>query len=172
MTPPNGSADGSSLLYSTFLGGSPAFDRGLGIAVDSSGNAYVNGAAESANFPTTAGAYQVTLKGSRDAFVTKLNPTGSALVYPTYLGGSAFDTAFGIAVDSGGNAYVAGSTFATSTPPPLTPNDFPTTPGAFQQSAARMATMLLLPNSIPVALPWCIPPFWAAEPWTPPLPSL
>ena len=79
------------LFYSTYLGGSGG-DKGYGIAVDSSGNAYVTGLTPSTNFPTTSGAFQTTLNGTSDAFVTKLNPTGSApLVYSTYLGGSGTD---------------------------------------------------------------------------------
>ncbi len=114
---------GSALVYSTYLGGSGQ-DCGFGIAVDASGNAYVTGFTESANFPTTAGAFQTTYGGFTDAFVTKLNPTGSALVYSTYLGGSGFDSGNGIAVDASGNAYVTGDTRSFS--------DFPTTAGAFQ----------------------------------------
>ncbi|HEV2349102.1 MAG TPA: SBBP repeat-containing protein [Terriglobia bacterium] len=114
---------GSALVYSTYLGGSN-IDRGDRIALDSSGNAYVTGDAESTNFPTTAGAFQTTFGGGvQDAFVTKLNPAGSALVYSTYLGGSGRDVGLGIAVDSIGNAYVTGYTEST---------DFPTTTGAFQ----------------------------------------
>ncbi len=117
------------LFYSTYLGGSGQ-DRGSGIAVDSAGNAYVTGQTDSINFPTTAGAFRTTFQGSGsfpflccDAYVAKLNPTGSGLVYSTYLGGSGPDSGFGIAVDSAGNAFVAGDTEST---------DFPTTPGAFQ----------------------------------------
>ena len=80
---------------------------GTGIAVDSSGNAYVTGFTDSTNFPT-ANPLQATLGGSTDAFVTKLNPAGSALVYSTYLGGSNVDEGYGIAVDASGNAYVTG----------------------------------------------------------------
>src|SRR5439155_17628970 len=94
-----------------------------GIAVDAAGNAYVTGGILSTDFPTTAGAFQTTLGGDLDAFVTKLNPTGSALVYSTFLGGSAFDEGLGIAVDAAGNAYVTGRAIST---------DFPTTAGAFQ----------------------------------------
>jgi hypothetical protein len=112
---------GSALVYSTYLGGS-SFDSGNGIAVDALGNAYVTGVT-STNFPTTAGAFQPTLGGGQDAFVTKLNPTGSALVYSTYVGGGDYDSGNGIALDSAGNAYVAGHTQSTN---------FPTTNGAFK----------------------------------------
>jgi hypothetical protein len=110
------------LSYSTYLGGDN-FDEGLGIAVDSAGNAYGAGFTGSTNFPTTTGAFQTTLGGGRNAFVTKLNPTGSTLVYSTYLGGSLFDEGLGIAVDATGSAYVTGDTQSSN---------FPTTPGAFQ----------------------------------------
>jgi hypothetical protein len=114
---------GSTLVYSTFLGGS-GFDRGYGIVVDADGHAYVTGYTASVDFPTTVGALQTTSGGSSDAFITKLNPTGSALVYSTYLGGSGGDASYGgIAVDAAGNAYVAGTTESLN---------FPTTPGAFQ----------------------------------------
>src|SRR5437660_7898279 len=93
------------LAYSTLLGGSND-DRGFGIAVDAAGNAYVTGGTGSSDFPTTAGAFQTTLGGSSDAFVTKLDPTGTALVYSTYLGGSSGDYAHGIAVDAAGSADV------------------------------------------------------------------
>jgi hypothetical protein len=112
------SADGSALVYSTLLGGS-AVDEPFGIALDSSGNAYLTGRTFSADFPTTAGSLQTTLIGSVDAFVTKLNPTGTGLVYSTLLGGSeggGFEIGDGIAVDSAGNAYVVGTTPATDFP--------------------------------------------------------
>ncbi len=113
-TPPgNGDAfvaklvwNGSTLAlgYSTFLGGSAGDERTNGIAVDSSGNAYITGFTSSSNFPATSGAYQTTLAGGLDAFIAKLNPTGSALVYATYLGGSYDeDIAYGIAVDATGD---------------------------------------------------------------------
>jgi Beta-propeller repeat len=105
---------GSALVYSTYLG-SFGSDSGNGIAVDSSGNAYVTGRTNSTNFPT-ANPLQPLSGGGGDAFVSKLNPSGSALVYSTYLGGSASDEGFGIAVDSSGNAYVTGATQSTNFP--------------------------------------------------------
>ena len=121
-------ATGSALIYSTYLGGS-GDDYGSGIALDSAGNAYVTGYTTSTDFPVTAGAFQTVCAGADncatygDAFVTKINPTGSALVYSTYLGGTYQDASGSIAVDSGGNAYVTGFTDS---------NDFPVTPGAFE----------------------------------------
>jgi len=114
---------GASLVYSTFLGGAGR-EQGHGIAVDLSGNAYVTGLTESFDspftaayegFPVTPGAFQ--MRGSFDAFVTKLNPNGSALVYSTYLGGSAgTDRGWAIALDDAGNAYVTGDTSSINFP--------------------------------------------------------
>ena len=79
------------LSYSTYLGGS-SNDSGVGIAVDTAGDAYVTGYTESVDFPTTTGALQTNVSGGfSDAFVTKLNPAGTALVYSTYLGGTGDD---------------------------------------------------------------------------------
>ncbi|MGA9056270.1 MAG: SBBP repeat-containing protein [Terriglobia bacterium] len=108
----NGSA--LSLVYSTYLGGN-FDDEASGIAVDSSGNAYVTGQATSTNFPTV-NPLQASLAGFPNAFVAELNPAGSALVYSTYLGGSGHDSGSGIAVDSSGNAYVTGATTSTNFP--------------------------------------------------------
>ena len=112
---------GAALVYSTFLDGF-SNDFGNGIAVDASGSAYVTGETFSFDFPTTAGAFSTTFNGFSDAFVTKLNATGSAIVYSTFIGGSNNDWGRGIAVDTSGSAYVVGETFS--------PN-FPTTVGAF-----------------------------------------
>jgi hypothetical protein len=101
-------ADGSGLIYSTYLGGS-SNDGAYGIAVDGSGSAYVTGNTHSANFPV-ANAQQPALNGPSDAFVTKLNPNGSAFVYSTFLGGKHEETGFAVAVDSLGRAYVTGVT--------------------------------------------------------------
>jgi hypothetical protein len=86
------------ITYATFLGGS-ADDAAKGIAVDSSGNVFVAGVTSSSNFPATPGAYSTSLPGGQHAFVAKLNPMGSALIYATYLGGSATDTLNALAID-------------------------------------------------------------------------
>jgi Beta-propeller repeat/Abnormal spindle-like microcephaly-assoc'd, ASPM-SPD-2-Hydin len=106
--------DGTALIYSTFLGGS-LLDTIYGIAVDSSGNAYVAGWTFSPDFPTKNG-FQSTTGGNADTFVTKINATGSALVYSTYLGGTDTDFGRGIAVDSSGNVYVIGFTDSVDFP--------------------------------------------------------
>jgi hypothetical protein len=111
-----------ALAHSTYLGGSGT-DSGNGIAADSSGNAYITGSTASADFPTTKGAFQpVCSHGCSVAFITKLNRSGSALIYSTYLGGSNTN-AYAIALDAAGDAYVTGSTNSTN---------FPVTSGAFQ----------------------------------------
>jgi hypothetical protein len=75
--------------------------------VDDAGNAYVTGSTSSTDFPMTAGVFQSALLGQQNTFVTKLNPTGSGLVYSTYLGGSFYDVGLCVAVDAAGNAYEA-----------------------------------------------------------------
>jgi len=106
---------GSALVYSTYLGGHD-FDEGRGIAVDPSGNAYVAGGTASLNFPTTPNAYQTATGSRADIFVTKLNAEGNSLVYSTYIGGNGSSACSGIAIDSMGNAYLAGSTGSTNFP--------------------------------------------------------
>jgi hypothetical protein len=115
-------AAGTALVYSTYIGGSGE-DRGNGIAVDGSGNAYVTGETSSTDYDVTPGAFQTTNGGSVDVFVTKLNAAGTALVYSTYIGGSGSEVGYGIAVDGSGNAYVTGVTSSA---------DYDVTPGAFQ----------------------------------------
>jgi hypothetical protein len=118
-------ADGSALLYSTFLGGSSG-EWGYAVAVDKAGQASITGYTSSTDFPTTPGALGTSYNGGgRDAFVTRLNAVGSALVYSTFLGGSSDDVGHGIAVDEAGQTYVTGFTFG---------GGFPTTPGAFDTS--------------------------------------
>jgi hypothetical protein len=126
-------ASGSFFKYATYLGGHES-DGAFAIAVDAGGNAYVAGFADAilgSNFPITAAAAQTIFGGTADAFVTKLNPNGSALVYSTYLGGPGYDQATGIAIDSNGNAYVTGITFTPGFLGPFTafgpggaPDDF------------------------------------------------
>jgi len=119
--------EGNALVYSTYLGGSGDDNSLRGdIVVDASGNAYVTGGTNSDDFPTTPGAFQTVYAGGGDAFVTKLNSTGSALVYSTYLGGSGAEDSIAIALDASANAYVTGVT---------TSNDFPTA-NPFQESFA------------------------------------
>ncbi len=115
-------ATGSALVYSTYLGGNTIYhggslnNTGLGIAVDSSENAYVTGYTSSTDFPTPNPFQAAFAGGSLDAFVTTLDATGSALVYSTYLGGSGYDYGNGIAVDSSGNAYITGQTTSIDFP--------------------------------------------------------
>jgi len=127
---------GTALVYSTYLGGSGG-DYGNSLAIDASGDAFVAGSTASSNFPFTSGAFQTTLLGPSNGFVTQLNPAGAEEVYSTYLGGggqtgsvfyaynnpSTGDSATAIAVDSGGFAYVAGNT---------TSSNFPVTAGALE----------------------------------------
>ncbi len=109
-------ASGTTLLYCTYLGGADS-DAGLGIAVDASGNAYVAGETRSTNFPVSSNAFQKTYGGgSFDAFAVKLNPTGTALLYSSYLGGSTEDHAYSVALDPAGAAYLTGSTNSTNFP--------------------------------------------------------
>lgn len=124
---PNG-----QIIYSTYVGGASGFgsngnDLGFGIALDADKNAYITGTTDSGSFPTTTGAFDTTVNvnqfgNSLNGFVTKLNPTGTALVYSTYLGGNNFNGASDIALDSANNAYIVGRTEA---------QDFPVTIGAY-----------------------------------------
>jgi hypothetical protein len=128
-------ASGSELVYSTFLGGSGGMlkrDEGRGIAVDGGGSAYVTGLTQSADYPTTPGAFDTTFIGGPtgsnfDAFVTKLNASGSDLAYSTFLGGTTEDLGNGIAVREG-RAFVTGYTRSA---------DYPTTTGAFDTTKTR-----------------------------------
>jgi hypothetical protein len=108
-------ASGTALAYSTYLGGS-GHDGGFGIAVDSAGNAYVIGSTNSTNFPTANPLQAANGGGYADAFVAKVNASGTALVYSTYLGGGGADEGYSIAVDSAGNAYVTGYTQSSNFP--------------------------------------------------------
>lgn len=103
------------LSYSTFLGGS-GNDTAYGIAVDAAGNAYITGSTPSSNFPTAGTQLSLSDSSSGNAFVTKLNADGTALIYSTYLGGNSYDIANAIAVDAQGNAYLAGQTSSSNFP--------------------------------------------------------
>jgi hypothetical protein len=106
------SSSGSSLVYSTYLGGNRA-DDGNGIALDASGAAYVTGRTKSTNFPVNAPLQPALAGFYLDAFVTKLSGNGGSLVYSTYLGGAADDYGYDIVVDPSGVAYVTGRTLST-----------------------------------------------------------
>jgi hypothetical protein len=125
---------GSALAYSTFLGGNDD-EAGRGIVVDESGSAHVTGHTYSDNFPVTPDAYDPTFNGLYDAFVTRLNDAGSALLYSTFLGADSGEAGTGVALDSVGNAYVTGETFSRL---------FPTTPGAFDRTLNDYVDIFLI----------------------------
>ncbi|MBM3189460.1 MAG: hypothetical protein FJZ90_12140, partial [Chloroflexi bacterium] len=113
-------AAGTALAYATFLGGGD-YDEGYGIAVDSAGCAYVTGETGSSDFPAGPG-YDTSYNGGyKDAFAVKLNASGTALIYATFLGGGDWDDAYGIAVDGSGCAYVTGKTWSNDFPAALGP---------------------------------------------------
>ena len=157
------SPDGSSLLYSTYLGGSVSTsgypyvdDIAFGVAVDGAGNAYVTGQTNSADFLTTPNAFQGSNPGGSAgyaAFVTKVNPTLSgtdSVVYSTFFGGTIFTSGHGIALDGAGNAYVTGNTNSPNLPPPVVS---PPTP-----NAAASSPRPSWPSSTPPAPPLSTPP--------------
>jgi len=115
---------GSALVYSTFLGGKSS-DLGTAISVEPDGSLDVIGWTGSSNFPTTAQAYQPVLRGAEDAFVARFDPTGGNLPYSTFLGGGNTDQGYAIAPAGAGAISVAGITFS---------RDFPTTPGAYDNT--------------------------------------
>ena len=127
-------ADGTALVYATYLGGSSA-DDAQAVAVDAAGAAYVSGFTSSTNFPTVS-PLQAALHGDSDAFVAKLTVNGTALVYSTYLGGSGRELGNGIAVDSNGAAYVAGHTLFSADFPIVNPLQ-PTLSGSFDAFVAK-----------------------------------
>ena len=115
-------ATGTALIYSTYIGGGGR-DEGSSIAVDTSGNAYITGYTESSNYDITPGAFQTTYAGSRDVFISKLNATGTTLLYSTFIGGGNFEEGYSIALDALDNAYITGYTESST---------YDITPGAFQ----------------------------------------
>jgi len=155
--------DGSALTYSTYLGGAGG-DTGYGIAVDSSGDAIVAGQTNSPNFPTTNAA-QNALGGADDAFVAALTPAGNGFVYSTYLGGSGSDIARAVAVDAGGNTYVAGQTTSTNFPT-VAPFQGSFNGGAYDAFVAKFGN-----NPIPPAPPSAAAPSTPAPPASTPIPA-
>ena len=148
---------GSSLVYGTLVGGLGE-DFGSAIAIDvGSKAAYVTGFSGDFDFPTTAGAYDTTHNGVSDAIVFKLNPSGSALVYSTYLGGDETDRGYGIAVDSSGFAHITGITYSSG---------FPTTGGAFSTTFNGGVSDAFVANSTRPARPWPTTPSWEGMPTT------
>lgn len=123
------SADGSQVLYSTYLGGS-GDDGAAGIAVDKTGSAYITGFTSSPDFPTTPGAFLTKLSSAPDIFVAKLSADGSQLAYSTLLGSGSAGIGGGIAVDNTGNAVITG----------LTRGNYPVTPNAFQPTLGAGCT--------------------------------
>jgi hypothetical protein len=117
-------SEGSSLQYSTYLGGSN-YDHGFGIAIESSSAIFVTGFTNSSDFPNTINAYDNTYNGGNDIFVSKLNSTGSSLVYSTFVGGSEWEWGKDITIDPNGNIYITGSTESF---------DFPNTTNAYDTS--------------------------------------
>jgi hypothetical protein len=111
------------IVYATYLGASANEREGGGIAADASGDAYIAGSTTSADFPVTPGAFQTAIAGKSDLWLAKLNPTGSAIVWATFLGGRSEDYSFGIALAPDGGVWATG---ITSSP------DFPVTPDAHQ----------------------------------------
>ena len=116
-------SSGSQVLYLVYVGGA-SYQQASGLALDPAGNAYVTGYTLGPDFPTTSGAFETDLKGSQAVFVTKINASGTALLYSTLLSGSGYDQGAAIAVDANGAAYVTGNT---------TSPDFPITTGAYRQ---------------------------------------
>lgn len=115
-------SDGSDLIFATFLGGSEQNDLAHALAVDEAHNVYIGGVTDSPDFPTTPAAFDTQFDGLFDLFAVKLNPTGTELIYSTFIGGSDNETGDGLAIDQAGNAYISGDTYS---------DDFPATPGAF-----------------------------------------
>jgi Beta-propeller repeat/FlgD Ig-like domain len=118
-------AAGSAIVYSTYLGTNGGTDEIFALALDASGRANVTGWTASSSYPTTAGAFSRVAAGMHDVFVTRLNATGTGYVFSTFLDGTGYDEAYGIAVGPDDGVYVAGRT---------TSLDFPTTSGAFQRT--------------------------------------
>jgi hypothetical protein len=148
---------GTSLLYSTYIGGDST-EFAYTIAVDNSGNAYITGNTESPNYDVTTGAIQTTKDSLTDAFVTKLNASGTALLYSTYLGGNSDDEGYGIFVDAGGSIYVTGLTDSPNYD--VTTGVFQTTNGGGSDvfvTKLNTSSTSILPHDLPT-LNWSLYP--------------
>jgi len=129
-------SDGSSLIYSTYIGGS-GYDFGNDLYVDEHGCAYITGETESFNFPTTSGAFDTSYnEGGKDAFLCKLNPDGSSLNFSTFIGGSDIDYAEGVFVDANEYVYITGQTYSGLS--------FPVTPDAYDISPNSIIDVFIL----------------------------
>jgi hypothetical protein len=135
---------GTSLVYSTYLGGLNGEQEAYALAVDGHGNVFTTGRTKSTDFPTTAGAFYIVNQGEFDSFVVELNSKGSGLNYSTYFGGSMTDTGLGIAVDTSDNIYLVGRTFSSN---------LPVTPGA-PEPAFNGNTLAYVAKFIPGVQPW------------------
>src|SRR5262249_27111211 len=111
------SASGSTLVFSTVFGGAGS-DGASGVAVDAAANIWVTGATGSSDFPITVGAADSSYNGGTDAFIAQFNPSGSTLVYSTFLGGTLSDNGHDLPLHTGGNAYVTRHTLSVGFPPP------------------------------------------------------
>ncbi len=155
---------GSALVYATYLGGSND-DTGHAIAVDSYGAAYIAGDTLSANFPTEKAVQPVSGGGGPfegDAFVVKLSPTGSTLVYSTYLGGQGDEIGYGIALDGGGNAYVTGYTSSTNFPTRRAPQPNPSFPQGLNILGDAFVTQIISASGV---YTWGYSTFLGGQDW-------
>jgi hypothetical protein len=143
---------GTALVYATYLGGS-GHDRGVGLAVDAAGQAYVAGYTSSGDFPVVNSPFQGHNAGGFDAFVAKLNVAGTALVYATYLGGSGDEYSFGLAVDAAGQAYVTGQTYSLDFPVAGPPPQGMFGGGNWDAFVAKIGTDTLPPEITVTATP-------------------
>ena len=157
-------AAGSALIYSAMFGGTGS-DGAAGIDLDAAGNAWITGTTNSTDYPTTADAFDRSLNGGADAFISELNPAGSALLYSTLLGGTEGDSATDVAIDGVGDVYVTGQTFSMN---------FPATVGAFDTVFAGDISIFwgdAFITKIDVSATTSAPPAPPATPGTPTLVS-
>jgi Abnormal spindle-like microcephaly-assoc'd, ASPM-SPD-2-Hydin/Beta-propeller repeat len=145
--------EGVKAVFSSYLGGS-ADDVGFSIGLDNMNDVYITGRSSSTNYPVTPGAFQPTNAGGYDTIFTIVNPQATALLYSTYLGGSAVDVAFVMAVDKIGNSYIIGRTYSTN---------FPVTPGVFQ-STLKGSTNAIIFKFAPGDQAWPLALNFGSEP--------